>query len=207
MRRPALSFAGILLTLLALSACGGNDGEEPPPTSTPEATATTTSSTDDTTALPTSVIGVQDGNIEGTEFGRDPIDRPGTTTGTATLVLVREGQAESRDRLVFQFDGGLPGYQVQYIDQPVACGSGEPIDIEGAAFLQVRFSPAAAHDEAGNPTLDAMEIAAGLPAILEAELTCDFEADVIWVIGLPEQVDFRAFSLSEAFIVVDVMHP
>lgn len=141
--------------------------------------------------------------------GREPIEVLGPTAPPVLVLTdVRAAAHEGFDRIVFEFDEAVPGYRVEYVDEALGCASGEPATIQGAAFLQVKVQPAAAHDDAGAPTFPQRELLPGLPSILEAEQTCDFEADVTWVVGLTEEADFTAVSLLDPFrVVVDVAHP
>jgi hypothetical protein len=67
-------------------------------------------------------------------------------TAASTLRDLRAGRHDGFDRLVFEFDGGLPNYHIEYIDKPVRqCGSGEATPIVGDAWLSVAFEPAYAH--------------------------------------------------------------
>ena len=129
----------------------------------------------------------------------------------ALLVQVRYGRHENFDRIVFQFENGLPGYRIEYVQPPILGDfSGLPVDIAGGAFLRAHFSVAAAHDPStGDRTyLGPLELSAGLPSLLEAEVTGDFEGGLTWVLGLSEEADFRVFALAEPFrIVIDVAHP
>lgn len=129
----------------------------------------------------------------------------------ALLVQVRYGRHENFDRIVFQFENGLPGYRIEYVQPPIVGDfSGLPVDIAGGAFLRARFSVAAAHDpDTGDRTyLGPLELGTGLPSLLEAEVTGDFEGALTWVLGLSEEADFRVFALAEPFrIVIDVAHP
>jgi hypothetical protein len=126
----------------------------------------------------------------------------------ATLVDVRTGRHEGFDRAVFELTGAPPYYNVEYIDTPLGCASGEPVEIAGAAFLQVRLEPAAGHDEEGNTTFEPLELTPGLLSIVELESTCDFEGVVIWVLGLTAEVDFRVLTLEDPLrLVVDVAQP
>ncbi len=48
----------------------------------------------------------------------------------------------------------------------------------------------------------------GLPALVEAEQTGDFEAHLTWVLGLTEQTEFRVRKLTDPFrVAIDVKHP
>lgn len=200
---PRRSFTVIVLlviTILGLvsAACNGDDGE-PSPTETAGAVVSPTSP-----PAPTDTP-----SLTPFEGSREPVEVPGgTAPPTPLLVDVRAASHEGFDRIVFEFDGGEPGFRVQYIDEATGCGSGLPVELEGTALLEVHMVPADAHNEAGEPTFAEQELAPGLPSILEAKQTCDFEADVTWVIGLAEEADFTAITQTDPFrIVVDVAHP
>lgn len=125
-----------------------------------------------------------------------------------TLRAVREARHEGFDRVVFEFEGTqLPGYHFEYVDKPIIkCGSGDPTEVAGQGWLQVRLTPAQAH-EGGQPTVTERERKAGLPVIQELELTCDFEGEVTWVLGNASPNRYRVMELREPTrLVVDVRH-
>lgn len=145
----------------------------------------------------------------GPPSGTDPVvvERELDTTQPA-LVGVDTGQHEDYDRVVFEWDGPLPGYTVEYVDEIRRLGSGELVELEGDAALEVTFQPATGHDAEGNPTFDTGTRTPNLPALRQVESTGDFEAVVSFGLGLAEQVGFRVLELSEPNrIVVDVAHP
>ena len=127
----------------------------------------------------------------------------------AVQIDTRVGEHGDYDRVVFDFEENSPGYVVEYVDPPiVADPSGLDVDIDGDAFLQVRFLGAQAHDEAGNTTVSQLEIMPGFTTIVEIERTSDFEGQVIWVLGLTEELDFRVTDLTDPTrVAVDVGHP
>jgi len=147
-----------------------------------------------------------------------PADFKGTTgptekkrEGIKPVVLreVRAARNEGYDRLVIEFTGdGVPGYKVEYLKgQATKCGSGDTVLIAGQALLRVRLQPAQAHDEAGKATIKERERKLHLPTMQEMELTCDFEGQVEWVLGLGKQVNYRVLELtSPPRLVVDVLH-
>ncbi len=200
--------AGALVAILA--ACGGGK-TKPSPTATRPATsapstAAATSSPGTTTTAPTP---------SPTPFvgGRDPVEGS-LGTGSATpspgrLVDVRSAAQNGYDRITFEFTGAPPNYRVEYVTSPMQCGSGADIPLTaGQAALQVKFTPADAHDEQGAPTAPDAAINPGLPSIVAAQRSCDFEADVTWVVILTEQVDFRVIALSDPYrLAVDVAQP
>src|SRR5213079_700687 len=71
------------------------------------------------------------------------------------------------------------------------CGSGDPVALAGAGRLVVRFEPARAHDERGNPSPAERERATRLPAVKDMKLVCDFEGQVEWVLGVAAVSPYR----------------
>jgi len=131
---------------------------------------------------------------------------------TGSPVNIVTGEMEEFDRITFEFEDGLPGYRIEYVEPPITeDASGLPVEIEGGAFLRISFLGAAGSDPfTGIPTYTGpFEIASGQPALLESERTGDFEGVLTWVLGLAEAVDFRIITLeSPSFVVaIDVAHP
>ena len=215
--------AGLLAAMLVVaSAVACENGAAP---ATPEATLTPAvtpssaagSPTPDLTPTPPSSPSptpapTPTSTPEPFEGSRGPAQGEGTAPVPpgALLVQVRYGRHENFDRIVFQFENGLPGYRIEYVQPPILGDfSGLPVDIAGGAFLRAHFSVAAAHDpETGDRTyLGPLELGPGLPSLLEAEVTGDFEGGLTWVLGLSEKADFRVLALAEPFlIVIDVAH-
>ena len=132
------------------------------------------------------------------------VERQGLTM--VTLRSVREARNEGFDRVVFEFGGTqVPGYHLEYVDKPIIkCGSGDPTEVAGQGWLQVRLTPAQAH-EGGQPTITERERKPHLPIIQELELTCDFEGEVTWVLGNARPNKYRVMELREPTrLVVDV---
>ncbi len=138
--------------------------------------------------------------------GRVAIQR--SSMPPVTLREVRTARNEGFDRLVLQFDGDqVPGYHIEYIDKPaIKCGSGDPAEIAGEAWLQVRVQPAQAH-EGAQVTVAERERKPALPLLQELELTCDFEGEVTWVLGVKHPNKYRVMELkAPTRLVVDVQH-
>jgi len=207
----------LVLALVALVGCDPDDSDSPNG-NTPLATSSGTQAVPTTetngSASPTALVSIQTPKPINTEFGRDPISEPALATTNAPLILAEAGTpdvdpgATAYDRMSFQFDGDLPAYEINYIPGPVqGCASGEDAHITGQAFLQIRFSPAVAHDDQGNQTVSPTDLQPGLPVIQQAMQTCDFEGVVIWALGLSAEVDYRVFAIADQILVVDVEHP
>jgi len=123
---------------------------------------------------------------------------------------VRAARHAGYDRIVFQFEAGVPGYHLEYVDRPVLrCGSGEPVTIAGDGWLRVRLEPAAAHDDQGRATIAERDRKRKieLGVLRELVLTCDFEGQVIWVLGVAAPNRYRVLELDgPPRLVVDVRH-
>jgi hypothetical protein len=122
-----------------------------------------------------------------------------------TLIGIRAAHHPTYDRIVFDFTGGLPSSrQADYVPALIGDASGLPVPVAGRAILQVRFSPADAHSDAGNATAPG-RIAFGLPNIITAVRGGDFEAVTTYGIGLARQQPFRMFTLTNPYrVVIDV---
>lgn len=217
--RRLLPFALAVVLALAAGACGGDDdggGERGGETSTsaapPGGGATSgPSSAPGTTTSPdggssTTTAPAFTGDLE-------PESAQPDGTGTAQLVAVRLGSQPGATRFVLEFDGEVqPGYQVSWVDGPISeDGSGNPVDVDGGAFLQVLVQPATGYDmEAGAPTYEGPTRLAGPSggSITEAVRTGDFEALLTWVLGAEERVPFTVTALTgPSRLVIDVQAP
>ena len=122
----------------------------------------------------------------------------------AVLRAVRVGRHEGFERITFEFEGSrMPGYHIEYVDRPVhACGSGDVVPLPGDAWLSVRFNPAVAHTEEGRPTIGQRVMVVDQPIIRELRLTCDFEADVMWVTGQTKPAQYATQVLRDPLRLV-----
>lgn len=175
----------ILVFTLAFAACGGGEPSPGQPGQPPR------ESPEDTPFLDPATV----------------IDRPGAGQGVSTLAAVRYARHAGFERVVFEFAGDPhPGYHAEYLTGPaIACGSGHTVQLPGAARLEIRFTPARAHDDQGNATVANRDVITNLPLLRALRLTCDFEADVTWVLALAARRPFRVLELQNPTrIVVDV---
>jgi hypothetical protein len=176
--------------VLAVSGCGGSDKSSAPtggyslPTPTESTTSTTTTN----------------GGIDTLEgAGMTPVEAPAAAGETALLERIAVGRHEGYDRVVFQFKNVLPGYSVEYVQEPLKeDGSGRPVKVKGNAVVVVRMEPASGFDLTtgegvmvykGPRRIDGA--AAGTSVVQELVRTGDFEAVLTWAIGLSDKVDFR----------------
>ncbi len=137
------------------------------------------------------------------------IDKKNEIKGVAVLSAVRSAGHNGYDRVVFEFEGAeLPGYKIEYIDKPVrACGSGDVVPLAGDGWLEVKFYPANAHTEEGKPTIENRAFAPNHKIIKEIKSTCDFEAEVSWVLGVASPNHYRVLELKNPTrLAVDIKH-
>lgn len=135
------------------------------------------------------------------------VSEPSEARAPVTLETVRTLARPYFDRVIFTFSGEkLPGYHLEYIDQPVRrCGSGQVVPLEGQGWLLVRLEPARAHTQQGEPTVESRHRQPDLPLLREMALTCDFEGQVAWVLGLVAPNRYRVMEMADpARLVVDI---
>jgi hypothetical protein len=109
---------------------------------------------------------------------------------------------EGYDRIVFDIQGGLPGYTAKYVPQVRADGSDKPVPVPGKRFLLVVLNPAQAHTESGTPTVTGIHNA-GLPMLKAYAIAGDFEGHVSIALGLNATAGYRIGELPGR-IYVDV---
>ncbi|MEO6200646.1 MAG: hypothetical protein ABIX44_05725 [Cryobacterium sp.] len=90
------------------------------------------------------------------------------------------------DQLSFRFQGGFPSYDIEYVPQLVAEGSGARIPLPGTdAILRVVFRQAQAHlENGGSSIISAPPAAIGHSAISRYAPAGDIEGFVTYGIGI-----------------------
>jgi hypothetical protein len=197
-RRRLASVALAVTLSLGLAACGsddpgGDDLSAGDTTSTSAATSTTGSTSTTTDEGPSTTAPAGDGFDGATTRTSTP---PPPGLGVALLTDLEVGGIDGVDQVRFTFDDGLiPGYAVAYIDPPVRQdGSGNEVEVEGDAFLEIRFSPASGVDllDTLEPTYTGpLEVRGDTEVVTEVVRTGDFEATLTWVVGVEREVPFR----------------
>jgi peptidoglycan hydrolase-like protein with peptidoglycan-binding domain len=131
-----------------------------------------------------------------------------TASTTSLLVDVRVGGHRTFDRVVFEFTGPRPGYRVRYVPHIIQDGSGDPVHLEGRAFVEAVMSPAAAHDDDGNPTFPGpLPHIAGTAALRDIADAGDFEGQITWGIGVAARTPVQVRRLDHpSRIAIDVAH-
>jgi hypothetical protein len=175
-----------------VTACGDSDDDNAGPTS-----SGIVQTFDNADTLPKSKIHNEDVDI----------------VGQMTLAASEPGDLGAFSRFSFYFLELVPNYDVMYIDEPTDCATGEPAEVAGEAFLEVKFTPARAHDDEGNSThFPSSDDPDTMPAIEDIVQTCDFEGDLTFVFGLVQpDLKFRVNTLTRIglreTIAIDIENP
>ena len=201
--RASMVILGATL-FLAATGCGDDEETTPSPSAAPTGGVTGTR-----TATPGGGESPTDEPFSG---ARTPVQVEGTPgIIQAHLKEVRAAKHSTFDRFTLEFDIAPPGYKVEYVTPPIlADPSGKEVTIDGTAFLQITIQGAVANYLTTGDTAytGPNELKPGLPNLVEAELTGDFEAVLTWVLGVNEEADFRVLTLDgPPRLVVDVGHP
>ena len=137
-------------------------------------------------------------------FGTGPVNRERAPRPAPRLVSVRADEGNGYDRVVFTFDGSMPGYRVRYLPG-VAGPGGQPLPLRGAAFLEVAFEPARARGPDGRTTFPAGAITPSSPVLRQVRLAGDFEGQVRFGLGVAGRGGVRVAELADPTrVVVDV---
>ena len=207
--RLAAAFPAVVVAAL-LAACGGG-GDDPgagAPSSTTSASPTTSGSAASSTP---STDG--DGSPDAPPFPADtePDTGEASTDSFVTVTGIKTGLHDGYDRVVFDVEGtGTPGWDVRYVAEATSQGSGDTVDVEGAAILQVTISGVGYPTDTGIEEYDG---SAPLPgqgdeAVTEVVWDSTFEGTSVAFVGAAEQTPFRVYLLENPTrVVLDVAHP
>jgi hypothetical protein len=195
---------------LALSGCSGGSGPTPtttaPSTTATPTTTTTVTETTTATTSPSPTPSLPSG------FALTQVTSPAFPAVNAAVVgvAVRVGRHDAYDRVVYEFSGtGRPGFRVRYVSQPIGDPSGDPVDVLGAAYLEVVVT-GLSYPEAGDPQPSEVgpSALAGTAIAQSGVLFGGFEGMGQTFIGVRDhRRAFRAFALTgPPRLVVDLAH-
>lgn len=113
------------------------------------------------------------------------------TVARANIVDIRVGEHEDYDRVVFEFEQGLPEVTLDRAEPPFTHdASGMPIDVEGASFLRLTMRGGTKQTEDGTSSYDGpTEFAPDLDSLVHLVEGGDFEGQSTWYLGLDEDDD------------------
>ena len=140
-------------------------------------------------------------------FRTDPVERGRRSRQAPELISVQTDERDGYDRVLFTFEGSMPGYQVRYVPRVTDPG-GRRLPLRGEAFVEVAFEPARAHDPDGKATFPVGTITASTassPALRQVRFAGDFEGQVSFGLGVAGRGGFRVSELrNPTRVAVDV---
>ena len=204
----SISSVTLLVAALALTACAGPRVGGGSPSASADAASAPASPSEvaepsmvaSTSAAPSEDLGPFACSL--------PIEQRGEPVHTQ-LVDVRVGTHDGYDRVVFEFDNGIPEYILSAAEPPYTEDpSGHVIEVDGAAVLQLVLLGATRFDEEFQPTYDGdTEFEPGFPSVVHLVEAGDFEAVSSWYIGLADDACVRVLALDGPDrLVVDIEH-
>ena len=215
--RSALTLLAVAALLVPLAGCSGEPDD--PPTVTVTATAGPDEEPEAETAEPTEPPAEDEGPLpdvapdDEAPFGANT--EPDTSAPSSGALLsatnLRFGVHDGYDRLVLDLSGdGDPGWRAEYVDTPTGQASGEPVDVDGNAFLAIYVQGMIYPGEPGSAPYvgpDAIAPTSG-GVIREVVVGSVFEGTQEIFVGLDSQEPFRVYLLADPTrIVLDVQHP
>lgn len=207
--RPRLAVIGVVVAAAILGGCASASSpsastasREPTASARPTATEPTAS----LTASPSESASAEpSADLPG--FACSPITGLAATTPRATITDVRIGTHDGYDRVVFEFDSGIPTVTVAAALPPFSeDGSGLPVVVSGTAFLRVTMTGASAATPDGAVAYDGpYSFTPGFPRLAHLVRGGDFEAVSTWYIGLNAGACLRVLALDNpSRLVIDV---
>jgi hypothetical protein len=206
-RRPLL--AVILITAsLVVTACAGSRfgaGSASPSTDGASPSVVPSEAGEPSTVASASAAPSEDLGPFACAF---PIEQRGEPVLTQ-LVDVRIGEHDGYDRVVFEFDNGIPEYILSAAEPPYTEDpSGNPIDVEGDAVLQLVMIGGTSVSPDYEQTYDGpFEFEPGFTQLHHLVEAGDFEAVSSWYIGLTGDRCARILTLDGPDrLVIDIEH-
>lgn len=209
--------AGALAASLLLAACtGGFSFTGSPVPSTPESAAASLPAsmqpTPDATPPASEGASAQPSAEPTSDLGPFVCSFPVQGSGTvdrAQLTDVRVGEHDGYDRIVFEFDTGIPTYAISEATPPfMADPSGLPLEVQGSYFWQIVLTGGTKMTPDGTSTYTGTtDFTPGFAKLVELVEGGDFEAVSTWYAGMSATSCIRVLTLADpARLVVDVEH-
>lgn len=202
-RLLAVGLIGLVAAACSTPATTPSPPAEPTaqPTGTTAPTGSPPATSDSPEAIPSDEL---------EEFSCDELPiHEDATVARAQIVDVRMATHDGFDRVVFEFEGGLPEAFLDRAEPPFSQdASGLPIEVEGTSFLQLIMRGGTKQTEEGTSSYDGpTEFDPGFPTLVDLIEGGDFEAQSTWYFGLTSEACVRVLALSDdgaPRLVIDV---
>lgn len=228
MRSSIRPFTTTLLAVLLLAGCFGGASPAPSAASgspaTPSAPPSVVPATPAATpAAPSAAASAAPASAApATPAPSDPLsgftcDLPihlDATVGIANIIDVRHGtHAEGYDRVVFEFNSGLPEVFIERATPPFTQdASGLPLLVDGTSFVRITLRGGTKQTSSGESSFTGpTDIRPGYPVLVHLVEGGDFEAQSTWYAGLAYEACVRVLTLpaqgGTMRLVIDFRHP
>jgi hypothetical protein len=208
---------GLVALALVLTACGGDgdddDAAEPPASSSAPSTPTESTGTDDGNSGEAPPDTEDDGDDSAQPFpaNTEPDTGEASSDALVSVTDIRIGRHDGFDRVVFEADGtGAPGWDVRYVDTAQSQGSGDDIEVDGGAVLQVTINGVGIPADTGVEEYSGPDRLTAGDAEVVTEVVWDstFEGTSVAFVGVAEEAPFRVYLLEDpARVVLEVADP
>jgi hypothetical protein len=129
--------------------------------------------------------------------GWGSLPKVNSVASQAHITSVRAGRNECYDRLVFDINGPVAGWSVQYVDKVFAEGTGAVLPVTGGAKLDVVVRSLS--------DTNRMPSVSGFPTFRSVVYGGSFEGQTTVGLGVRARLPFRVFVLTNpSRVVVDV---
>ena len=210
--------SGLAVTVLVLSGCFGSAASpSSAPSDPPSGAPTTEPSTSappsvapSTSATPASVEPIPSADLG--EFSCELPVVESATVPLANIVDVRVGTHDDYDRVVFEFEQGLPEFTLAEVTPPFTQdGSGAPVAVEGESFLSLTMRGGSKQTDEGTSSYDGpTDFDPGFETLVDLVEGGDFERQSTWYLGLGADGCVRVMQLvgegGAPRLVIDVEH-
>jgi hypothetical protein len=215
--RSRATLPGLLALALVLAGCGGDgdDGASPSTSAPASSSAAGDSGTDG--AGGSSGEAPPDSNADGDDSAvpfpanTEPDTGEASADALVSVTDIRIGRHDGFDRVVFETDGtGTPGWDVRYVDAAQSQGSGDDIEVDGDAVLQVTITGVGIPADTGVDEYSGPDRLSSGDAEVVTEVVWDstFEGTSQAVVGVTAETPFRVYLLEgPARVVLEVADP
>lgn len=216
--RRLIRLSGLAVTVLVLSGCFGSAAS---PSSAPSDPPSGTPTTEPSTSAPPSVAPSASATpasvepIPSADLGEFSCELPVVESATvplANIVDVRVGTHDDYDRVVFEFEQGLPEFTLAEATPPFTQdGSGAPVAVEGESFLSLTMRGGSKQTDEGTSSYDGpTDFDPGFATLVDLVEGGDFERQSTWYLGLGADACVRVMQLvgegGAPRLVIDVEH-
>jgi hypothetical protein len=202
----------IPLVVLLLTACGGGGSSPSASSSGPPSSQPSQSAAPSTSGAPPA--SVSEAPIPSDDLGEFSCEYPiveDATVARANITDVRVGEHADYDRVVFEFEQGLPEITLDRASPPFTQdASGMPINVDGTSFLRLTMRGGTKQTESGTSSYDGpTNFDPAMSTLVDLVEGGDFEGQSTWYLGLSTDACARVIRLEDDNgnrLVIDLQH-